>query len=88
MESKWKGTPLREEDLEAVQGGLGRQATTPSYAHQETCVIYTVASGDSLPSIASRFNVSVEELQQWNDLRSPHELRIGDKLTVFPRAMR
>jgi membrane-bound lytic murein transglycosylase D len=42
---------------------------------------YTVKSGDSLITIADRFNVSVDELRRWNHLTS-NSLRAGTMLNV------
>lgn len=40
--------------------------------------VYTVRSGDTLSSIASRLGVSTKDLQQWNKLR-------GSKLKPGPK---
>jgi membrane-bound lytic murein transglycosylase D len=42
---------------------------------------YTVAKGDTLVTIADRFNVSVEELRKWNDL-SASAMRPGKSVYV------
>ncbi len=44
---------------------------------------HRVRSGESLSVIARRYRVSVRELQQWNNIRNPNQLRAGQKLTVF-----
>ena len=44
--------------------------------------LYTVRSGDSLWSIARRFNISVQQLQSWNGLGARASLKPGQKLTV------
>lgn len=44
---------------------------------------YTVQRGDSLSSIARRFNVAVDDIQHWNSLPARHALYPGSKLTVF-----
>ena len=44
--------------------------------------IYTVKKGDTLSGIASRYRVSVKNLMRWNNLRSAHSLRIGQKLRI------
>jgi LysM repeat protein len=43
--------------------------------------IYTVVKGDALSKIASRFNVTVDDLKQWNDLTSTI-IYVGEKLKV------
>jgi membrane-bound lytic murein transglycosylase D len=44
--------------------------------------VYTVRRGDTLHSIARRFDVAVNDLQRWNKLAS-HRLRPGQKVTVY-----
>ncbi len=45
-------------------------------------VTYTVRSGDSLYTIARRFNVSVRDLRSWNNLREDRYLQPGQQLTL------
>lgn len=48
-------------------------------------VTYGIGKGDSLWSIARRFDVHVSELKEWNpSLGSPKGLRVGAALTVWP----
>ena len=44
---------------------------------------YRVRNGDSLWRIANRFNVSINELKQWNNLGKKKYLQPGQRLTVF-----
>lgn len=47
------------------------------------CVaIYCVEPGDTLYSIADRFDVSVELLMKANKIRNPYNLRIGTELCI------
>ncbi len=52
----------------------------------KTRVTYGIAQGDSLWSIAQRFDVSVSDLKSWNASlpKSAHGLRVGTALTVWP----
>ena len=45
---------------------------------------YTVASGDTLVKIATKFNTSVDRIQAFNNLSDPRSLRIGTKLIIPP----
>jgi LysM repeat protein len=45
---------------------------------------YTVAAGDTLVKIATRFNTSVDRIQAFNNLSDPRVLRIGTKLVIPP----
>ncbi|WP_181249424.1 collagen binding domain-containing protein [Listeria seeligeri] len=44
-------------------------------------VIYKVKSGDTLPGVAKKFDVTVEEIKDWNKLESGN-LQIGQKLQL------
>lgn len=46
---------------------------------------YVVESGDTLWSIAERFDTTVEDIVEANDLDDPDVLNIGDEL-VIPRS--
>lgn len=52
---------------------------TPPQPSQTT---YTVKSGDSLSEIAEKFKVSVEDLVNWNGLKDPDQIAVGQKLRV------
>jgi len=45
-------------------------------------VQYTIKSGDSLRTIASRFNVNVDDLRKWNTVKDVKGLQPGQVLTV------
>jgi hypothetical protein len=47
-------------------------------------VYHVVQRGDALELIAQRYNVTVEQLQAWNDLLTPR-IRVGQNLLVKPR---
>ena len=47
--------------------------------------VYAVRSGDALSLIAERFDVSVEELREWNDIEGDRIL-IGQELRLVPTA--
>jgi LysM repeat protein len=47
-------------------------------------VYHVVVRGDALELIAQQYNVSVEQLQLWNELPTPR-IRIGQNLLVKPR---
>jgi murein DD-endopeptidase MepM/ murein hydrolase activator NlpD len=44
--------------------------------------IYVVSSGDSLLEIASRFNVTLQELMESNNISDPNQLFPGDQLII------
>ena len=45
------------------------------------CIVYTVKKGDSLYSIAKKYNTSVDEIKRYNNLNS-NLLNIGDRITI------
>jgi membrane-bound lytic murein transglycosylase D len=53
---------------------------TVSPAERIQTVNYRVRQGDSLYAIAQRFNVSVNDLQRWNDLAANRYLQPGQRL--------
>jgi membrane-bound lytic murein transglycosylase D len=58
-----------------------------SYSHayppsNTTAIYYTVKSGDNLGFIASWYNVSVNNLRYWNNIRG-NMIRVGQKLVVY-----
>ena len=46
---------------------------------------YTVRRGDTLHSIAQRFDVEPNDLFRWNKLSSKKHLRPGDKVSLFAK---
>lgn len=59
--------------------GIGQKATV------ERKRAYRVRSGDSLYRIANRFNVTINELVNWNKIDPSDYLRPGQRLTLFVR---
>lgn len=51
-----------------------KPATTTKY--------HTVASGETLGSIAKKYNVTVKQITEWNKLSNPDALSIGQKLRI------
>lgn len=57
--------------------------STPSVKNSEDEGLqYHVKSGDTLWDIARRHNVTIAELQEWNNLSDPSRVRPGTKLTI------
>ncbi len=46
---------------------------------------YRIKRGDTLSKIADLFEVTVEELIEWNRISNPHLLRSGDRLNIYAR---
>lgn len=45
-------------------------------------VVHQVERGDTLSEIATRYNVTVSQLRQWNDIRGSN-IRVGQRLNVY-----
>ena len=68
--------------LEGNNIRAGQRLRIPSDAAKESdTVIYTVKSGDTLSTVAERYNVSVTKLKRANRLTS-NMLRVGDRLEI------
>lgn len=59
----------------------------PTTAARGVPVIHHVRSGETLYSIAKRYNVLVLQLAQWNLLDSKDMLQLGQRLKIWPRGM-
>jgi len=58
--------------------------TSVSIKPRDSVVIYLVQSGDTISSIANKFDVSIDTLRWQNDLKSIDAIKPGDKLEVPP----
>lgn len=62
---------------------LGDVLTVPTEGEEspKECVIYTVKKGDSLYSIARKYNSKVDQIKRYNNLTS-NNLSIGQRITI------
>lgn len=78
-----------EEKKSSVEKSTTQKPVQVAEAKQETAkasrVVYRVRKGDTLIKIAKQFKVSVSELRKWNNMTSSL-IRIGQRLTVYPKA--
>ena len=77
---------INEEELENVTGGW--HYANGSYVNYGNYVVYTVAPGDVLSGIGQRFGVSYMQIAQWNNIKNPDLISIGQKLTIYPAVIR
>ena len=71
---------------------VGQQLTLPAAQHDASADLnadgsYTVKPGDTLSSIADRYNVTVSQLMAWNNLSANDSLYIGQQLSVTDPAI-
>jgi membrane-bound lytic murein transglycosylase D len=62
-----------------IPGGAGGADVAP----ESSRLTYQVRRGDPLSEIAGRFNVSVQQLRAWNQIRSSSSLRTGQRLVIY-----
>ena len=75
-----------EKTLEDVSGGT--PYANGSFVDHGNYIVYTVASGDTLIGIGSRFGVNFMQIAQWNNIADPSMIRVGQQLTVYPTIYR
>ncbi len=78
---------LNDNELDNVTGGANngwRKYAKGTYVDYGSYIVYTVAQGDVLSGIAIRFGVTVQQIQQWNNIKNPDVISIGQKLTIYP----
>ena len=63
-----------------LAGPAGRSTSTGGVSQER--IAYKVKSGDYLGRIASRYGVTVKQLQQWNNLKGTN-LRVGQTLYIY-----
>ena len=81
---------INDSELENVSGGVGpwQQYAKGTFVNYGNYVVYTVAPGDVLSGIAIRFGVTVQQIAQWNNIKNPDIISIGQKLTIYPTIIR
>ena len=77
---------INEKDLGQVSGGW--QYANGVYVDYGNYIIYTVAPGDVLSGIGQRFAVPYQQIAQWNNIKNPDVISIGQKLTIYPAVIR
>ena len=63
-----------------------REKPLPKYLELNRRIRYKVKSGDFLGKIARKYGVRVSQIKKWNRLRNSN-LKIGQRLTIFPRRL-
>ena len=81
---------LKDNELNEVTGGAGnwQQYAKGSFVNSGNSLVYTVAPGDVLSGIAIRFGVTYQQIAQWNNIKNPDVISIGQKLTIYPTIIR
>lgn len=58
---------------------------TPSPWETDTSTYHTVVQGETLASIAQRYGRNWQDLAQWNNLRTPYTLDVGQRILISGR---
>jgi len=77
--------PIRPGDIILIPApgqALPTATALPSDLPRGTKISYVVQPGDSLDSIANRFNTTVEDLMTQNKITDKNKINVGDTLTV------
>ncbi len=83
---------VRPEDEVPAGAGTGKPVAVGTVALEKvsgkTRVTYGVATGDTLWSISQRFDCSINDLKNWNEVleRGAKRMRVGTSLIIWPGA--
>ena len=61
---------------------IAQKVTTQERRQVTTTKTHKVKSGETLGSIASKYKVSVSDLQKWNHIKDPRKIQIGQTLKI------
>ena len=73
---------LTQDLKKLLANGGGQKVTPPKPAYSGKVFDYTVASGDTLSTIAKAAGVTVKEIMDLNGLKSADHLRVGQVLQI------
>ena len=62
-------TNLTDKELKNITGG--------------TRIPYLVKKGDTLSKLADKFHCTVEDICEWNNIKDPNMIMIGQKLIIL-----
>lgn len=76
--------PQGEQAMSAARAAMiAEQINNHVASHRSRIVHYTVKPGNNLWLIAQRWNVPVNKLRRWNDLRRSALIKPGDRLVIY-----
>lgn len=64
----------------------GRHWATPAKVEvpeNSIAVYYTIKSGDNLGNVALWYNITVDQIEDWNNIYNPRRIQIGKKLKIY-----
>ena len=72
---------INDSALNEVSGGM--KYANGTFVDYGSYIIYTVAPGDVLSGIGARFGVPYLKIAEWNNIKNPDVISIGQKLTIY-----
>lgn len=80
--ARWNGisSPYRIHKGQRLR--LHSNSSTPSRPQPVTGDYYIVRSGDTLSGIAEKLKIQMASLAEWNRLKSPYQIHVGQKLRL------
>jgi len=81
--SQWNNLASATAIKPGQQLTIRRQNGAPQAGNTVRSVNYTVRRGDTLFLISQKFNVSIDDLKEWNDLEKKKYLKPGQKLKLY-----
>jgi membrane-bound lytic murein transglycosylase D len=64
------------------RSGTVMAATQPAKAPDNRSKLHTLATGETLWSVAQRYGVTVEDIQRWNHIKDNRSIPAGKQLVV------
>ncbi|RME81081.1 MAG: LysM peptidoglycan-binding domain-containing protein, partial [Caldilineae bacterium] len=71
-----------EESLPPIPGNEDLTPKPPTPTPKPKLFTYTVKAGDTLYSIARKYDITVEDILRYNNLQDPNNLRVGQELQI------
>ena len=78
-----KSSRVKTGQLLSISSVAGKKLTTNVEKNTKKKQIYIVKRGDTLHSIAEKFDIAVADLKRWNKKYS-NNIQPGNKLTIMP----
>ena len=72
---------INDNDLDQVTGGM--KYANGKYEDYGNYIVYIVAPGDVLSGIGARFGVSYMKIAEWNNIKNPDLISVGQRLVIY-----
>jgi len=76
-------TPVQKRGLPPLPGNETLTPEPPTPTTEPSFTLYKVKPGDSLYTIAVKFEITVEDIKRNNQLNNPNNLRVGQELKIL-----